>query len=151
MLFAGVAPGTVLISNGVLNGALEPIYVQYIMGKRIDQPAQLDQRLVNELLEVGKSLGIPVETGRTLCADDFYEGSLNLKPVYLFEITVGQARLDGAFCDYSCDDKMRFIQTLYDKGVRNIEMEATCFASVLSRAGIRGICSRIGFLLIYIL
>jgi len=48
----------------------------------------------------------------------------------------GQGRLDGAFCDYTLDDKLKFLQKIYDAGVRNIEMECVCFAAMCNRAGV---------------
>lgn len=33
----GVAPGTVVISTGALNGALEPVHRQYIGGKSVSE------------------------------------------------------------------------------------------------------------------
>ena len=50
----------------------------------------------------------------------------------------GQARLDGAFCDYQAEDKMTFLKKVHSSGVANIEMESLCFASYCHRAGIRG-------------
>ncbi|KHN81572.1 Uridine phosphorylase 1 [Toxocara canis] len=118
----GVEPGTVVVSSGALNGELEEFYIQYIMGKKVLRPAVLDQQLKEDLCGLAKQLNLPVETGKTLCADDFYEG---------------QARLDGAFCEYTMKDKFEFLERLYQSGVRNIEMEATCFAAMSHRAGIR--------------
>ncbi|KAK0407793.1 hypothetical protein QR680_003599 [Steinernema hermaphroditum] len=116
----GVAPGTVVVSSGAINGELLEAHVQYIMGKRVERPAKLDQGLKDELLKTGKELDIPVDTGLTLCADDFYEG---------------QSRLDGAFCDYTVDEKFTFLHKLYNEyNVRNFEMESSCFAAMISRA-----------------
>ncbi|MFH4982303.1 hypothetical protein AB6A40_009012 [Gnathostoma spinigerum] len=50
----------------------------------------------------------------------------------------GEARLDGAYCDYTEQEKFSFLQKLQSLGVRNIEMESTCFASMWNRAGVRG-------------
>uniref|UniRef100_A0A1I7YMB5 PNP_UDP_1 domain-containing protein n=1 Tax=Steinernema glaseri TaxID=37863 RepID=A0A1I7YMB5_9BILA len=116
----GVAPGTVVVSSGALNGELLEAHVQYIMGKRVERPAKLDQHLKDELLETGKELKMPVETGVTLCADDFYEG---------------QSRLDGAFCEYKSEEKFVFLHKLYNEyNVRNFEMESSCFAAMTGRA-----------------
>lgn len=48
-----------------------------------------------------------------------------------------QARLDGAFCDFSESDKMTFLRNLQKNGVVNIEMEAIPFAAMTYEAGIR--------------
>jgi uridine phosphorylase len=50
---------------------------------------------------------------------------------------LGQARLDGAFCDYTEKDKLTYLQKLRAGGVSNIEMESTCFAALTYQAGIR--------------
>ena len=47
--------------------------------------------------------------GKTMCCDDFYEG---------------QARLDGAICNYNEADKMKFLDKAHKAGVVNIEMES---------------------------
>lgn len=49
----------------------------------------------------------------------------------------GQGRLDGAFCDFTEQDKMDYLQKLSDFGVINIEMEATVFSALTYHAGIR--------------
>ena len=49
----------------------------------------------------------------------------------------GQARLDGAFCDYSEESKLAFLKRAYERGVRNIEMESLCFAAMTHRAGVK--------------
>ena len=53
-----------------------------------------------------------------------------------FDHPLGQGRLDGAFCNYTLDDKLKFLQKIYDAGVRNIEMESVCFAAMCNRAGV---------------
>uniref|UniRef100_A0A7E4VY66 PNP_UDP_1 domain-containing protein n=1 Tax=Panagrellus redivivus TaxID=6233 RepID=A0A7E4VY66_PANRE len=118
----GVAPGTVVVSNGTLNGLFEEKHTQYIRRQVVKRDAVLDQSLAKELYDTGLRLGIPVENGMTLCADDFYEG---------------QMRLDGAFCEYTAEDKFEFLKLLKEHGVRNIEMEATGFASFTKRANVK--------------
>lgn len=48
-----------------------------------------------------------------------------------------QGRLDGAFCDFTENDKMEYLAKLHDFGVINIEMECTIFAALTYHAGIR--------------
>lgn len=50
---------------------------------------------------------------------------------------VGQARLDGAFCGYTPQDKYEYLLQMKEAGVANIEMEATCFAALTHMAGFR--------------
>lgn len=38
------------------------------------RPAIFDEQLWNDLYNLGKELNMPVATGKTMCADDFYEG-----------------------------------------------------------------------------
>lgn len=119
----GVDPGTVVISEEAMDTMGNNYYALPILGKIVKRPAKLDKRLVREL----KALASPEDpydttTGVTVCAEDFYEG---------------QGRLDGAFCDYTENDKLEYLQSLKAKGVKNIEMEAVPFAALTHHAGIR--------------
>ena len=46
------------------------------MGKIVKRPANLDEEFANELMETAKcmKLDFTVVAGKTMCADDFYEG-----------------------------------------------------------------------------
>lgn len=50
----------------------------------------------------------------------------------------GQARLDGAFCSYSEQDKRDYLNKAYEAGVCNIEMESSVFAAMCKLSGLRG-------------
>ena len=52
-------------------------------------------------------------------------------------VSVGQGRLDGAFCDFSEADKMAFLSKALESGVRNIEMESLCFAAMCRHANVK--------------
>ncbi|RCN26130.1 uridine phosphorylase [Ancylostoma caninum] len=119
----GVEPGTVVVTTNAMNSELTDKFVQWIAGKRIERETWLDEDLRKDLIATAAEKNIPVETGSTLCADDFYEG---------------QMRLDGFFCEYNADDKFAFLRKIHEKGVRNIEMESACFASLTYRAGVKG-------------
>ena len=95
-----------------------------MLGKRVRHPTKLDQELAMDLVELGEGMsgGFAIASGKTLCTNDFYEG---------------QGRLDGAFCDYTADDKMAYLRQLNTAGVKNIEMESEAFAALTHRAGIR--------------
>lgn len=54
----------------------------------------------------------------------------------IFSLT-GQGRLDGAFCDYTEQDKMNYMETIHKSGVINIEMESLSFAALTHHAGIK--------------
>lgn len=55
----------------------------------------------------------------------------------MFCFHLAQGRLDGAFCDYTEEDKMEYLNKLHAAGVVNIEMEATAFAALTYHAGIK--------------
>lgn len=115
-----MAPGTVVISSGVLNAELHEKYVQVIAGNKIEHRTCLDKKLQGILQDLAIEKAIPSIRGKTFCTDDFYEG---------------QMRLDGYFGDYTLNDKMQFLKKLKSHGVVNIEMESTCFSSFTHRAG----------------
>lgn len=50
----------------------------------------------------------------------------------------GQARLDGAFCSYTEEDKQNYLKEAYAAGVRNIEMESSVFAAMCKLSGLKG-------------
>ncbi|XP_060525898.1 uridine phosphorylase 1 isoform X2 [Cylas formicarius] len=119
----GIEAGTVVISDDTVDGMGNHHYEVPMLGKLVKRPAKLDKRLVREL----KALADPEDpyetvTGTTMCADDFYEG---------------QGRTDGAFCDYSENEKLEYLESLQRNGVKNIEMEAVPFAALTHHAGIR--------------
>ena len=49
----------------------------------------------------------------------------------------GQGRLDGAFCDFSENDKMEYLNKIHKSGVVNIEMESLSFAALTHHAGVK--------------
>jgi uridine phosphorylase len=58
---------------------------------------------------------------------------IEIVPIFL----TGQGRLDGAFCDYTLDDKLSFLNKIHEAGIYNIEMESVCFAAMCNRAGVK--------------
>lgn len=50
---------------------------------------------------------------------------------------LGQGRLDGAFCDFTENDKMEYLEGIHKAGVVNIEMESLAFAALTHHAGIK--------------
>ncbi|KAI8423749.1 hypothetical protein MSG28_012773 [Choristoneura fumiferana] len=85
-------------------------------------PSYFDERLCKEVAAAASGDGYSTYIGGTMAADDYYRG---------------QARLDGPLCDYTEADKMAFLRTLSELGVKNIEMEATAFAGYTREAGVR--------------
>lgn len=45
--------------------------------------------------------------------------------------------MDGAFCEFTENDKLDYLNKLLDFGVVNIEMESTIFGALTHHAGIR--------------
>uniref|UniRef100_A0A6P4FE71 uridine phosphorylase n=1 Tax=Drosophila rhopaloa TaxID=1041015 RepID=A0A6P4FE71_DRORH len=119
----GVDGGTVIITEDALDGQLRNSHEFTILGETIHRPAKLDKKLARELKSLS-SADDPYDTiiGKTLCTNDFYEG---------------QGRLDGAFCEFSENDKMAYLEKLRENGVVNIEMESTIFAALTHHAGIK--------------
>lgn len=97
--------------------------MQTVLGKVVSRPAKLDRHLVRELKALAHA-DDPYDTvvGKTMCTSDFYEG---------------QGRLDGAFCDFTEQDKMEYLQKLQNAGVVNIEMESLIFGALTHHAGIK--------------
>ncbi|KAI6239056.1 PNP-UDP-1 domain-containing protein [Aphelenchoides fujianensis] len=118
----GIEPGTVVITNGTLNSKLREEYELEINGRTVAFECPLDQQLWRDLSNVADDLKYTYTHGKTLCANDFYEG---------------QMRLDGCFYQGEQDDKMEFLRKIQALGVKNIEMECTGFAAMTHRVGAR--------------
>ncbi|CAM4698872.1 unnamed protein product [Leuciscus chuanchicus] len=119
----GLKPGTVLITKQSVDSVFQPRFEQIILGKPVVRSTELDGELAEELLQCGKDLAeFDTVIGNTMCTLDFYEG---------------QARLDGAFCSYSEEDKQRYLAEAYAAGVRNIEMESSVFAAMCKLSNLR--------------
>ncbi|KAL3837478.1 hypothetical protein ACJMK2_022832 [Sinanodonta woodiana] len=118
----GLDPGTVVISEGAVDGLLRPYMEIATLGMILQHPAFLDKELNEELLTIAEELGFKAVIGKTMCTYDFYEG---------------QARLDGAFCDFNEDHKMSFLKRIHERGIKNIEMESLCFAAMAFRARVK--------------
>lgn len=103
------------------------------MGKVINMEVNLDKQLVENLINFASACypNIPIESGITMATDDFYEG---------------QARCDGAFCDYTKEEAAIYLQSIANQGVTNIEMEATCFAAMCTKAQIK--CAIVNVILV---
>jgi len=128
----GVDGGTVIITEDALDGQLRNSHefvsitvlytrfstrsksafhiLQTILGETIHRPAKLDKKLARELKSLS-SADDPYDTiiGKTLCTNDFYEG---------------QGRLDGAFCEFSENDKMAYLEKLRENGVVKSNLNA---------------------------
>ncbi|KAF4679835.1 Uridine phosphorylase 2, partial [Perkinsus olseni] len=122
----GVPPGTVVVTTQAMNEEVEPFWRCVQLGKVVKIPTDcVDMSFVDAILESVPE-GISAVKGKTMAADDFYEG---------------QGRLDGALETwYNEEDKMAFMKRLYDAGVRNIEMESVAMMGFCNRANITAAC-----------
>ncbi|XP_076633170.1 uridine phosphorylase 1 isoform X1 [Colletes latitarsis] len=119
----GIEGGTVVISEETVDGMLKPYLELSVLGKMVRRPAKLDRQLTHDLKALADR-DDPYDTvvGKTMCTYDFYEG---------------QGRLDGAFCEFSENDKMEYLIKLHKSGIINIEMESLSFAALTHHAGIQ--------------
>ncbi|XP_067853315.1 uridine phosphorylase 1-like isoform X2 [Heptranchias perlo] len=120
----GLQPGTVVVTKAAVDACFNPRFEQNVMGMIVAHPTVLHECLAQELLKCSKEVNaFDTVIANTLCTSDFYEG---------------QARLDGAFCNYTAEDKMNYLHCAYEAGIRNIEMESTVFAAMCHRSGLAG-------------
>lgn len=120
----GLTPGTVVVSEHAVDGLMRPYYEIAILGKLVKCPATFDAKLVQELVDIGNEKFNYFKTvkGTSMCTSDFYEG---------------QGRIDGAFCSFDEDDKLKYLREINKKGVVNIEMECLPFAAMCQSAGVK--------------
>lgn len=85
---------------------------------------------------VKSTLSLKWEDGFSLCKYN----ALMIFPFVIFDIfrPTGQGRLDGAICEITEDEKMNFLKSAVEAGVRNIEMESSGIASLCNACGIKG-------------
>ncbi|XP_053483184.1 uridine phosphorylase 1 isoform X3 [Ictalurus furcatus] len=116
-------PGTVVVTKQSVDAMFLPRFEQMVLGKTVVRSTELDVELAEELLQCGKELAeFETVIGDTMCTLDFYEG---------------QARLDGAFCSYTEEEKQNYLSEAYAAGIRNIEMESSVFAAMCKLSNIR--------------
>ncbi|XP_015283832.1 PREDICTED: uridine phosphorylase 1-like [Gekko japonicus] len=120
----GIEPGSLVITRQSVDATFKPQLEQVILGKSVFRSTVLDKELAEELVECGKELKqISTFMGNTMCTLDFYEG---------------QARLDGAICSFTNEEKMNYLKAAYEAGVRNIEMESSVVAAMCNLTGVKG-------------
>lgn len=118
----GVSGGSVVCTTGVVDAQLRDEFHWVSCGVEKTWPMKIDSSLASEISQVAQDLGIFSVLGKTMATEDFY---------------LGQARLDGYFCDYTLEDKTQFLNKLHDSGVRNIEMESHILSAFCYKAGFR--------------
>ena len=70
----GLERGTIAITQQSLNAKLEPFHESYVLGKLIKRPSKFDENLSMKLQEISMKIGYDAFIGKTMSADDFYEG-----------------------------------------------------------------------------
>ncbi|XP_043920829.1 uridine phosphorylase 1 isoform X2 [Protopterus annectens] len=119
----GIEPGSVVITSQSVDASFRPQFEQTILGKTVVRSTDMDEELAKELLQCAKELNeFNTEIGKTMCTLDFYEG---------------QARLDGAFCSYTEEEKLNYLKAACKAGVKNIEMESSVFAAMCKLSGLK--------------
>lgn len=108
----GVPPGTAVITDQAYDEALNPYHGKYACGVENRRETRLSAELAKAIFECRGDIFSVI--GGTVAANGFYEN---------------QGRLDGAICHHTEDDKMVFLRKAHALGARNMEMEATEFAS----------------------
>lgn len=120
----GVAPGTVVLSDAVVNGEGAAEQRAVVLGTVRHQPAAVCVELTAGLRRAAEDAfgAEAVVIGKTMCCESFYEE---------------QGRLDGALCSYTAADQARFLRHCRDDlGVVNFEMESMTLAAFCTRAAI---------------
>lgn len=52
------------------------IQLQFVIGQRVKYPTICDLKLSNDIYNMRNSIEFPVIQGKTMCTDDFYEGTI---------------------------------------------------------------------------
>lgn len=119
----GVPAGSVVVTDKALDGELQFGYEHVACGVKKRWPGQADAELNKSIIDANAGVDYTVTIGNTMSTDDYYEG---------------QGRLDGALQSWYTDaDKMALLKKAESLGVKNIEMEATCFFFFFNRLGAR--------------
>lgn len=76
VLPAGLAPGTVVVTDKAVDYAFRPQFEQVVLGKVITRSTELDEGVASELLQCSSEMkNVPTVIGNTMCTHDFYEGT----------------------------------------------------------------------------
>lgn len=119
----GIEGGTLIVSTHVLDPVtLKPEWNFHSCGQSIKQECRFSPQIYKRIHAISKSKKYEVEFGKTVSAETFYEG---------------QARLDGAMCEYSEKDKMDYLHALHKQGVRNFEMESIVVSGICTKNNVK--------------
>ena len=116
----GLPGGSVVVSTEGLMSDLKP----YRLLRGSDGEYWFDGTFpastCREIISAGTENGVEVIPGKTVAGNDFF---------------LEQFRLDGAICFETPEARAAWLQRLYDRGVRNIEMEGAMLAGYLNHWG----------------
>lgn len=126
----GVEPGTIVLTQNGVDPSGQAQYKLHRLGELVEiAPTNFDPRLIHEILDVRDDINVVL--GDTSSNNDFH-----------YE----QARMDGAFCDFTRDEQQAYLRSMHQKGVRNFEMESAGFAAFCNRLGIPAACMCVALL-----
>ena len=119
----GVNSGTIIVSSQCLDAvSLKPEWNFISCGKNVKLQTNFNEHISKQLCIISKAKKLNVVVGKTVSTETYYEG---------------QARLDGSICDYSENDKLKYLKELYNIGVKNFEMEGTVFSGICNANNIK--------------
>ena len=64
-----------ILEHLLFNRSKSKFFSKIVLGKVVSNDAELDLDLAYTLLDLGRDLPFDVVTGKTVCTNDFYEGS----------------------------------------------------------------------------
>lgn len=124
----GVPAGTVCISDRALDPLFQDFIELKICMQLVKRPCVIDMKTVRTLEKLCREqpnfeeLGqYEIRTGATIGSNDFYEE---------------QGRTNGAICEHTLEDKMRFLEGARKLGVINMEMEANHLAAMCHKLNV---------------
>lgn len=120
--------GTICVTNKALDAFFQEFVELKICMRLVKRPCVMDLITASKLEELCKQepnwqqLGeYEVRSGATVATNDFYEE---------------QARTNGAICEHSLEDKMRFLERARELGVINMEMECNHLAAMCHKLNV---------------
>jgi len=135
----GIKPGTIVVSTKIVNEYGVSELDVPILGVSHKRPTIVSADLAQALVDLASrqdyaegvvngsngasdTRSLCVITGTTMCCNGFFEE---------------QCRRDGAICEVAENAQREYLQSLYDQGVRNIEMESAALSAFCHHLGIR--------------
>lgn len=116
----GLPAGTIVVTTEGIMADLQPYRMLDGNGGYHWFDGHFPTAIVDAILAANAGNGIPITSGRTVAANEFF---------------LEQFRLDGAIRLATVDDKMAWLRRLDEAGVRNIEMEGAMLAAYMNTWG----------------